>query len=115
MQNKPNSLGAQTNVTSVITMNYEQITMNDPNKNKPNQTQFRSPAETLSPVGCDISHRPRLRVSSQVIPCGSLGSFGDFSHFRSIDLRKYRHFAINSGKFIVFEMLKYGRNAAAFR
>jgi len=40
MQNKPNLLDAQMNVSSVKTMNYEQITMNNANKNKPNQTQF---------------------------------------------------------------------------
>jgi hypothetical protein len=39
MQNKPNLLDAQMNITSVKTMNYEQITMNNANKNKPNQTQ----------------------------------------------------------------------------
>jgi len=39
MQNKANLLDAQMNVTSVKTMNYEQITMNNANKNKPNQTQ----------------------------------------------------------------------------
>ncbi len=36
MLNKPNLLDAQMNVTSVKTMNYEQITMNNANKNKPN-------------------------------------------------------------------------------
>ncbi len=44
MQNKANLLDAQMNVSSVITMNYEQITMNNANKNKPNtnpkQSQF---------------------------------------------------------------------------
>ena len=30
------------NVTSVKTMNYEQITMNNANKNKPNQSQFQT-------------------------------------------------------------------------
>ena len=47
MQNKPNLLNAQMNVSSAITMNYEQLTMNYANKNKPNskpikanQTQF---------------------------------------------------------------------------
>jgi len=39
MQNKANLLDAQMNVSSVKTMNYEQITMNNANKNKPNQTQ----------------------------------------------------------------------------
>jgi len=36
MQNKPNFQKAQMNVSSVKTMNYEQITMNNANKNKPN-------------------------------------------------------------------------------
>ena len=40
MQNKPNLLNTQMNVSSVKTMNYEQITMNNANKNKANQTQF---------------------------------------------------------------------------
>jgi len=40
LQNKPNLLDAQMNVSSVKTMNYEQITMNNANKNKPNQSQF---------------------------------------------------------------------------
>jgi len=39
-QNKPNLLNAQMNVTTFKTMNYEQRTMNDANKNKPNQTQL---------------------------------------------------------------------------
>jgi len=39
MQNKPNLPDAQMNITSVKTMNYEQITMNNANKNKPKQTQ----------------------------------------------------------------------------
>ena len=36
MQNKANLLDAQMNVSSVLTMNYKQITMNNANKNKPN-------------------------------------------------------------------------------
>jgi len=36
MQNKPNLLNAQMNVSTIKTMNYEQITMNNANKNKPN-------------------------------------------------------------------------------
>jgi len=35
MQNKANLLDAQMNVSYVKTMNYEQITMNNANKNKP--------------------------------------------------------------------------------
>jgi len=41
MQNKPNLLDARMNLSSVRTTNYEQITMNNANKNKPNQTQFQ--------------------------------------------------------------------------
>ena len=39
-QNKPNFESTQMNVSSVKTMNYEQITMNSKFKNKPNQSQF---------------------------------------------------------------------------
>jgi hypothetical protein len=42
MQNKPNLLNAQMNLTSVKTMNYEQKTMNNANKNKANQSQFQT-------------------------------------------------------------------------
>ena len=53
MQNKPNFLDAQLNVSSVKTMNYEQITMGNANKNKPNQTQ---PVVSLS----NLLQTPRL-------------------------------------------------------
>jgi len=36
MQNKPNFRKAKMNVTTFKSMNYEQRTMNDANKNKPN-------------------------------------------------------------------------------
>jgi len=39
MQNKPNFRKGKMNLSSVKTMDYEQITMNNPNKYKPNQTQ----------------------------------------------------------------------------
>jgi len=42
MQNKANFLRTQMNLSSLKTMNYEQITMNNANKNKPNQTQFQT-------------------------------------------------------------------------
>ena len=35
MQNKPNFRKAKMNASSAITMNYEQLTMNYANKNKP--------------------------------------------------------------------------------
>jgi hypothetical protein len=39
MQNKPNLRKSQMNVSAVITMYYEQRTMNNELKNKANQTQ----------------------------------------------------------------------------
>ena len=48
MQNKPNLLNAQMNVTSVKTKNYEQRTMNNANKNKAKQTQFKLEAQRRS-------------------------------------------------------------------
>jgi len=36
------------NITSVKTMNYEQITMNNEPKNKPNQSQFKLEAQRRS-------------------------------------------------------------------
>ncbi len=48
MQNKPNLLNAQMNVSSAITMNYEQLTMNYANKNKPNS----NPIQTQNKPNC---------------------------------------------------------------
>jgi len=47
MQNKPNLLDAQMNLSSVKTMNYEQITMNNANKkqSQTNPIQTRSAAK----------------------------------------------------------------------
>jgi hypothetical protein len=50
MQNKPNFLPPKMNLTSVKTMNYEQITMNNANKNKPNLSR-RSRSEAEIPTG----------------------------------------------------------------
>jgi len=41
-ENKPNLLDAQMNLSSVKTMNYEQITMNNANKNKANTKPIRA-------------------------------------------------------------------------
>ncbi len=43
MQNKPNLPNTKMNVSPCFTMNYEQITMNDVIKNKPNQSQSCPP------------------------------------------------------------------------
>jgi len=40
MQNKPNLLNAQMNVSSFITKDYENVHLRGRRKNKPNQTQF---------------------------------------------------------------------------
>ena len=42
MQNKPNLLNAQTNVSSFITKDYENERLYRHGKNKPNQTQFQT-------------------------------------------------------------------------
>ncbi len=42
MQNKPNLLNTQMNVSSSITMNYEQLTMNYANKNKANTKPIKA-------------------------------------------------------------------------
>jgi hypothetical protein len=69
MQNKPNLLNAQMNVTSVVTMNYEQITTNNANKNKANlchryQTQPVVSLSNLFQTGPAIS----INNSSQHLP-----------------------------------------------
>jgi hypothetical protein len=46
MQNKANLLNTQMNVSSAITMNYEQLTMNYANKNKPQTTSHDSRTTT---------------------------------------------------------------------
>ena len=48
MQNKPNLLNAQMNITSVNTMNYEQLTMNYANKNKPNSKPKQTQTNPIS-------------------------------------------------------------------
>ena len=45
MQNKPNFRKSQVNVSAVITMNYEQRTMNYEVKNEPKRTQFQKSQE----------------------------------------------------------------------
>jgi tRNA threonylcarbamoyladenosine modification (KEOPS) complex Cgi121 subunit len=42
MQNKPNFPDTQMNISTVKTKHYEQRTMNNELKNKPNQSQFLS-------------------------------------------------------------------------
>jgi hypothetical protein len=42
MQNKPNFPAPRMNLSSIKTMNYEQITMNNAHKYKPNQSQFQN-------------------------------------------------------------------------
>jgi hypothetical protein len=40
--NKPNFRNAKMNLSYCVTTNYEQMTMNNPSKNKPNQTQTQA-------------------------------------------------------------------------
>ncbi|MBA7669086.1 hypothetical protein ES703_77214 [subsurface metagenome] len=50
MQNKANLPDTQMNITSVITMNYEQLTMNYANKNKPNSKPICQRAKLMQSV-----------------------------------------------------------------
>jgi hypothetical protein len=52
MQNKPNLRKAQMNVTSFITKNYEQLTMNYANKNKPNSKPISVPLAPFIVYNC---------------------------------------------------------------
>ncbi|GAH14184.1 unnamed protein product [marine sediment metagenome] len=66
MQNKANLLNTQMNVSSAITMNYEQLTMNYANKNKPNSKPIKpntNPKQTQFPKsqnGCKLSNNKEL-------------------------------------------------------
>ncbi len=48
---KPNFRNGEMNVSSTITMNYEQITMNYANKNKPNTKPIQTRSEAEIPMG----------------------------------------------------------------
>ncbi len=50
MQNKPNFRKAKMNASSAITMNYEQLTMNYANKNKPNSNPIAERAKLMQSV-----------------------------------------------------------------
>ncbi len=50
MQNKPNFQNGKMNVSSAITMNYEQLTMNYANKNKPNSKPIAERAKLMQSV-----------------------------------------------------------------
>jgi len=75
MQNKPNLLDAQMNVSSVKTMNYEQITMNNANKNKPNtkpnKANFPAPRGETNPIyaiACTLGgNKPNFRPQKERI------------------------------------------------
>ena len=56
MQNKPNLLYTQMNISSAITMNYEQLTMNYANKNKPN-------SKPIKPNTNPISEKPKMNLN----------------------------------------------------
>ena len=63
MQNKPNLLNAQMNITSVNTMNYELRTMNYFMQNKPNTKPIKpnfSPKQTQSNPTCSELACPEL-------------------------------------------------------
>ena len=51
MQNKPNLLNTQINVSSFITKDYENVHLLGRRKNKPKQTQFQTRSEAEIPTG----------------------------------------------------------------
>jgi len=75
MQNKPNLLNAQMNLSSVKTMNYEQITMNNANKNKPNQTRSEAEiptGELLAILKPRTNFNPTASGPTSTFRCGRL-------------------------------------------
>ena len=62
MQNKPNLLNAQINVTSVTIKNYEENRPPNSRKNKPKQTQFKP--RSLLPEG---SWRPKMNINTVIV------------------------------------------------
>jgi len=62
MQNKPNLLDTQINVTSVLIKNYEENRPPNSRKNKPKQTQFKP--RSLLPEG---SWRPKMNINTVIV------------------------------------------------
>ena len=67
MQNKPNLPKAQMNVNTVITMNYEQITMNNANKNKPNSNPISNPAFCRLPSVFCLPAKYEMRITNSLL------------------------------------------------
>ncbi len=66
-QNKPNLLNAQMNVNTVITMNYEQITLNNANKNKPNSNPISNPAFCRLPSVFCLPAKYEMRITNSLL------------------------------------------------
>ena len=63
MQNKPNLPDAQMNVSSAITMNYEQLTVNYANKNKPNSKPIKANQTQYKPNSLDAQMNVSLAIT----------------------------------------------------
>jgi len=61
MQNKPNFRKTKMNISPVKTMNYEQLTTNYANKNKPNSKPIQS---QYKPKTNPISEKPKMKLYS---------------------------------------------------
>ena len=75
MQNKPNLLNAQINVSSFITKDYENVHLLGRRKNKPNQTQLQTfcwGCRTEKIMFCN-----RLNGKCQIEPAGQRGILWD--------------------------------------
>ena len=68
MQNKPNLLNAQINVTSFITKDYQNKRLCSPRKNKPNSNPIKP---NFKPFAADLIRR-KLKPSSQIPTTGKL-------------------------------------------
>jgi len=79
MQNKPNLLDAQMNISSVLTKYYENVTLRRRAENKPRQTQFKT-----SPAVCGL-FRPVILVPQDLAPI-----FGA-SHLRAVLMHELAH------------------------
>jgi hypothetical protein len=63
MQNKPNLLNTQMNISPVKTMNYEQLTMNYANKNKANTKPIQSQSNPIQTQFTGYSNERKLSFS----------------------------------------------------
>jgi len=72
MQNKPNFRNDKMNVSSVKTMNYEQITMNNANKNKPNTNPIKPNIKRGDPIYLATKPASGVFYTEKIMFCNRL-------------------------------------------